>query len=171
MNEAELENQKKQLIEELGVLMERKHKLAPVAARILSTLILTGQGGITFDRLVQSLNASKSTVSTHLDQLQSTNKIKYFTRPGDRKRYFVINPNLTFDVIDEMTAQWETEREVHKKILQYKQERNEILEKEEGTPFDLDFQKDLLEFLNEATTAIQKLKTKLKQRDITNFNS
>lgn len=167
----ELEDQKNQLIEELGVLLERKHKLAPVAARILSTLILTGQEGITFDGLVHSLKASKSTVSTHLDQLQNTNKIKYFTRPGDRKRYFIINPNLTFDVIDEMTAQWETEKEVHKKILQYKQVRNELMEEQEGTPFDLDFQKDLLEFLNEATTAIQKLKTKLKQRSSSTSNT
>lgn len=169
MTAEELEREKGQLIEELGVIMESKHQLAPVAARILSTLILTGQGGITFDRLVRSLNASKSTISTHLDQLQNTNKIKYFTKPGDRKRYFIVNQNLIFEVIDEMTAQWETEKAVQQKILRYKQMSNTLLEEKEN-PFDLDFQKDLLVFLDEATTAIQKLKTKLQARN-NNLNS
>lgn len=165
MNVEELENQRNQLIEELGVIIERKDQLAPVAARILSTLILTGQEGITFDRLVQSLNASKSTVSTHLDQLQTTNKIKYFTKPGDRKRYFVVNPNLTFDVIDEMTMQWETERAVHQKILEYKKMSNELCKEHKETSFDLSFQENLLIFLDEATTAIQKLKSKLNTKE------
>lgn len=165
MNEDELENQRNQLIEELGVIMERKDQLAPVAARILSTLILTGQEGITFDQLVQSLNASKSTVSTHLDQLQTSNKIKYFTKPGDRKRYFIVNPNLTFDVIDEMTAQWEMEKAVHQKVLEYKKSSNELCRDKKKTSFDLSFQRDLLVFLDEATTAIQKLKAKLKARN------
>lgn len=165
MNVEELENQRNQLIEELGVIIERKDQLAPVAARILSTLILTGQEGITFDRLVQSLNASKSTVSTHLDQLQTTNKIKYFTKPGDRKRYFVVNPNLTFDVIDEMTMQWETEKAVHQKILEYKKMSNELCKEHKETSFDLSFQENLLIFLDEATTAIQKLKSKLNTRN------
>lgn len=171
MNVEELENQRDQLIEELGVIIERKDQLAPVAARILSTLILTGQEGITFDRLVQSLNASKSTVSTHLDQLQTSNKIKYFTKPGDRKRYFIVNPNITFDVIDEMTARWEMEKAVHQKILEYKTLSNELCRDKKETSFDLNFQKDLLVFLDEATTAIQKLKTKLHTRNQNNYNS
>ena len=165
MNAEELVSQRNQLIEELGVLMERKHQLSPVAARILSTLILTGKEGSTFDQLVQNLNVSKSTVSIHLDQLQHTNKIKYFTKPGDRKRYFVINPNLTVDVIDEMTAQWKTEKEIHQKILQYKTTSNKVFQDQKDTSFDLDFQKDLLVFLDEAITAIQKLKNKLKTRN------
>lgn len=165
MNLEELQDKRKELIEELGVIIERKDQMAPVAARILSTLILTGQEGITFDRLVQNLNASKSTVSTHLDQLQTTNKIKYFTKTGDRKRYFVVNPNLTFDVIDQMTARWEMEKAVHEKILEYKTMSNELCRNEKETSFDLDFQKDLLVFLEEATTAVQKLKAKLKTRN------
>lgn len=166
MNAEELKNKRTGLIEELGVIIERKDQLAPVAARIMSTLILTGQEGITFDRLVQDLNASKSTVSTHLDQLQTINKIKYFTKPGDRKRYFIVNPNLIFDVIDEMTARWESEKAVHQKILEYKQMSNELCEGKKETSFDLNFQKDLLVFLDEATTAIQKLKAKIITRHI-----
>lgn len=91
MNEKELNIQKRNLIEKLGVQLEGD-QLAPLAARILATLILTGKKGITFDELVRDLCAGKSTISTHLDHLQSSNRIKYFTKSGDRKRYFIINP-------------------------------------------------------------------------------
>lgn len=156
-----LDTKKKELIEQLGILMEKKHQIAPIAARIISTLILTGRQGVTFDELVKDLNASKSTVSTHLDHLQHSRKIQYFTKPGDRKRYFVINPNLLVEVIDETVAAWECEENVQKEILVYKEKRNE-LNKEEGLPlFDLDFQENLLIFLREATTAIQKLKAQI----------
>ncbi len=162
MDEREkLDAKKNELIEQLGILMEKKHQIAPIAARIISTLILTGKHGVTFDELVKDLNASKSTVSTHLDHLQHSRKIQYFTKPGDRKRYFIINPHLLMAVIDETVAAWECEENVQKEILEYKKRRNE-LNMEEGLPlFDLDFQKDLLVFLREATTAIQKLKTQI----------
>lgn len=158
MKEEELEEQKKQLIEQLGVLMERKHQIAPLAARILSTVVLSGQQGVTFDELVTGLKASKSSISTHLDNLQSTRKIKFFTRPGDRKRYFVINPDLTIEMIDETVANWESEKKVHREILQYKKQRNDLNKDKNLQPLCLDFQENLIVFLEEATTAIEKLK-------------
>ena len=41
--------------------------------------------------MVTILCASKSTISTHLNHLQDLNKIEYFTKTGDRKKYFIIN--------------------------------------------------------------------------------
>lgn len=159
--EEKLDAQKERLIEQLGVLMEKKHQLAPLAGRILSTLVLTGQHGVTFDELVNNLNASKSTISTHLENLKSSRKIEYFTKPGDRKRYFVINPNFITEVINETVSAWESEEKVQNEILKYKCERNK-LNMEQGLPlFDLNFQKNLLVFLQEATTAINKLKTQI----------
>jgi len=78
---------KESLIEKLGVHIESKDQLAPLAARILSTLILTGKKGATFESLVCELNASKSTISTHLTTLQAANRITYHTKCGDRKKY------------------------------------------------------------------------------------
>ena len=168
-NEA-LEVQKKELIEQLGLQMERKHDLSPVAARILATLILTRQKGITFDRLVKDLKASKSTISTQLDHLQTGDKIKYYTKPGDRKRYFIINPNLMFNAIDEIVDKWETEKEIHQKIIEYKKTCNELCGPEEENEFDLDFQEDFRVFLEEATAAVQKLKLNImnKKKSINN---
>lgn len=164
MKETEIYVQKKKLIEQLGVLLEGDN-LAPIAARILATLILTGKKGITFDELVRDLCAGKSSISTHLDHLQSTNRVKYYTKPGDRKRYFIMDPNLILHVIDEMTKKWKTEKEVHQEILEYKNQCNELMQEKEEYQFDLEFQKDFLTFLEESTTAVEKFKSKIIARN------
>lgn len=160
MNEEDLNIQKKNLIEKLGVQLEGD-QLAPLAARILATLILTGKKGITFDELVRDLCAGKSTISTHLDHLQGSNRIKYFTKSGDRKRYFIINPDLVLNLIDELVNKWETEKKIHQEILEYKKKMNEMNQVNNSPYFDLEFQKDYLTFLEESTTAVQKFKSSI----------
>lgn len=165
MEEADqLEQQKKELIEKLGVRMEKNHQVAPLAARILSTLVLSGEQGVTFDEMVRHLCAGKSTISNHLDHLQVSRKIEYFTKPGDRKRYFVISPNLMIQVIDETAAAWEAEEVIQKEILDYKKNMNQINQDSEHPLFDLEFQENLLTYISEATTAIKKLKEKINKK-------
>lgn len=159
-----LEIQRKNLIEELGVHLEGEN-LAPLAARILATLILSGKRGVTFDELVKELNAGKSTVSTHLDHLQNTNRVKYFTKPGDRKRYFTIDPNLVLNVMDDLINKWENEKKLHLKIREYKEQCNLEAAKSGGTLFDLEFQDDYLTFLEETSSAVKKFKAKLLARN------
>lgn len=172
MNSQELEEEKNRLIEKLGVHMEKENNLAPLAARILATMIIIGKQGITFDQLVKDLGASKSTISNHLDHLQASNKIKYYTKPGDRKRYFIINSDLMMNIIDGMLSKWESEKQIHLNILDYKGKVNALQEEGDEIPYDLEFQKDYLIFLQEATAAIQKLKTNIiSKKHITNHNS
>ncbi|WP_029038091.1 GbsR/MarR family transcriptional regulator [Salinimicrobium xinjiangense] len=159
-----LEHQRKDLIEELGVHMEGDN-LAPLAARILSTLILSGKKGVTFDELVKELQAGKSTISTHLDHLQNTNRVRYFTKSGDRKRYFIIDPDFIVNVIDEMINKWENEKKLHLKIKKYKQQHNIQAEKTGEFQFDIEFQDDFLTFLEETSTAVKKFKAKLNSRN------
>lgn len=158
MNKEELEGQKTRLIEKLGVQIEKEHQLAPVAARIFATLIMVGENGSTFEQLVTDLNAGKSTVSTHLEHLQATNRIEYYTKSGDRKRYFIVKPDLMVNYIDEMTAKWEAQKCIHQEVLEYKTQVNNLNSEEN---FDLEFQKSFLTFLDEATTAVNKLKKKI----------
>ncbi|HKL36338.1 MAG TPA: hypothetical protein VJ899_08595 [Salegentibacter sp.] len=162
MNKISLKKEKTRLIEKLGVQFEKEFQLAPVAARIFSTTLLTGKKGITFDQLVIDLNAGKSTVSTHLEHLQATNKIEYYTKTGDRKRYFIVKPDLMENHIDEITAKWEAQRCIHKEVLEYKIQSNEL--NKEDPPFNLEFQKNLLNFLDEATAAVNKLKKNLNKQ-------
>ena len=162
MKREELEAEKTALIEELGVQLENDN-FPPVAARIFATLILNGKKGITFDQLVCDLKAGKSTVSSHLEHLQVANKVKYFTKPGDRKRYFTINDGLMLNMIEEMIAKWESEKRIHEKVLDYKKKHNKFCSKTQEYQFELEFQQDFLTFLHEASAAIQKLKLKVNQ--------
>ena len=164
MKKEELDVQKKKLIEQLGVHYEASN-LAPLAARIFATLILTGSKGVTFDELVMDLSAAKSSISTHLDHLQSTNRVRYYTKSGDRKRYFIINPDLMLNIIDEKITTWENEKKLHEKILDYKKKRNALTKESEGYQFDLDFQKDFLTLLDETTAAVKKFKSRIITRN------
>src|SRR5690606_23593601 len=101
--ESQLKTKKFQLVEKLGVHFENTDHLAPVAARIMAYVILTGKTGTTFEDLVSDLCASKSTISTHLNHLQGLNKLTYFTKSGDRKKYFILNPDYILQSINNMT--------------------------------------------------------------------
>ncbi|MEX2350291.1 MAG: transcriptional regulator [Flavobacteriaceae bacterium] len=79
---------KEELIEELGVHFENLYHLPPLATRIYAILILNGNDGLTFEELMGLTEASKSSVSTSINLLLQTSKIEYYTKPGDRKRYF-----------------------------------------------------------------------------------
>lgn len=164
MQEKELEIQKKSLIEELGVHLEGE-QLAPLAARIFATLILSGKKGVTFDELVNDLQAGKSSISTHLDHLQQTNRVKYFTKTGDRKRYFMVDPNLILNIMEEMINKWEKEKQLHTKIRKYKEQSNEVARKTGGFEFDLEFQDDFLTYLEETSMAVKKFKAKIQKRN------
>src|SRR5210317_2374065 len=116
--------QKKELVEKLGVHFENTYRLAPVAARIMSFVVLNGRAGTTFDDLVTKLGASKSTISTHLNHLLGLKKIVYFTKSGDRKKYFIINEDSIVLSIDEMIESWARLRELHVEIKMYKQSQS-----------------------------------------------
>lgn len=154
---------KMKLVEKLGVHLESRENLAPVAARILSYIILTGKRGATFDEMVMVLCASKSTISTHLNHLQDLQKIEYFTKTGDRKKYFIVNKDSILHHIDAMISEWETIKELHLEIKTYKQAINDHIAKEdkETEKFELSFHNDYLKFLNEAIRSIKQLRENL----------
>lgn len=168
MKNDSLITQKKELIEKIGVNLEKLEKLAPVAARIFATLILSKKRGVTFEALVEELNASKSSISTHLESLQNLKKVSYITRPGDRKRYFIIHPNLILNIINEMVDKWDNEKSIHQDIIEYKEIQKQNSEEDE-LELDMEFNKDFLVFLEEAKTAIEKLKLNIIQKS-TNKN-
>jgi DNA-binding transcriptional regulator GbsR (MarR family) len=161
MTEQELEIKKDKLIERVGVHLEKVDQLAPVAARILATLVLTCRQGVTFEQLVTDLGASKSTICTHLNMLEAKGNIDYFTKPGDRKRYFIITSNRLIQFIDEKLAKWETDKVLHKELIAYKENVNDVFKDEPEKQCDLSFHTNFLAFLEDATTTFQKLKTNL----------
>lgn len=159
--EKKLLKEKYKLVEKLGIHIEGKDHLAPVAARILAYIILTGKEGSTFEDLVSNLCASKSTISTHLTHLQSLDRISYFTKTGDRKKYFIINAANFLQSIDHMISQWESEKHLHKEISDYKLLVNQLDSTTNGFEFDLTFHDKYIEFLKLAIASISDLKTKI----------
>ena len=154
----DFEKRKDILIERMGCAMEKEEKMAPLAARIVATLILTDKEGISFDQLVHNLNASKSTISTHLEQLQTIGRVSYFTKPGDRKRYFRITSKRFIQIIDGIIDMWENKKRINEDILQFKADYNKTHSDGADPAYEMDFHKQYIIFLEEASNAIQKLK-------------
>lgn len=152
--------EKMALVEKLGVHLEKREHLAPVAARILSYIILTGKQGTTFEDMVNILCASKSTISTHLNHLQDLNKIVYFTKTGDRKKYFVINKDMVIQHIDHMMQEWEEVKALHLEIRDYKKQVNSK-KNDDASKFELDFHDIYIKFLEEASQSISTLKSEI----------
>ena len=85
------ELEEKEFVEEIGLLIE-KFGIAPLQSRVISLLLARMPDGITFEEIVNFLGASKSSISTALKFFLQLKHIVYYTKPGDRKRYF----KLTF---------------------------------------------------------------------------
>ena len=82
-----------ELIEKIGMYFEQG--MQPAAARILALLIVADSESYSFDQIRESLNLSKSATSNGINFLLSVNKIEYFTKGGERKRYFKWSPSNT----------------------------------------------------------------------------
>lgn len=145
----------------MGVHLESREQLAPLAARILASLVLKGKDGETFENLVHELNASKSTIFTHLTTLQASQRITYYTKPGDRKKYFILSPNALIRSMNETIQNWSMEREIHLEIVNYKLDFNKNLPENSDERFDLEFHTEYLSYLEQATTLMENLRIKL----------
>lgn len=145
----------------MGVHLEHREQLAPLAARILANLVLKGKKGETFETLVCDLSASKSTIFTHLTTLQASNRITYYTKPGDRKKYFILSPNALIHSMNEMLENWNEERDIHLEIVNYKKDINNEFPEDSDERFDLEFHHEYLNYLEQATGLMQNLRIKL----------
>lgn len=87
--EIKLTQKQKELIEKFGVFSERSG-MSPVRARIVALLLVCDNAELTFDEIYHTLMISKSAASNAINSLLLTEKIEYYTKPGDRKRYFRI---------------------------------------------------------------------------------
>lgn len=165
--EKELIELRKELVEQLGVSLEKRENLAPIAARLMAVLVVNCERGICFDELVHELGASKSTISTHLSHLTSVGLVDYITKPGDRKRYFILTPNRILQFIDEKINMWEEDKIIHLQLINYK---TRVSESKPESPCDISFHSDFLQFLDEAIALFTRLKLKIKNKHLNNHN-
>lgn len=108
--------EKQQLIEEIGVHFESMNQMAPLAARIYAMMILSSGDGYSFEEILDITGACKSSVSTQLNLLLQLKKVEYFTKPGDRKRYFRVNRFYLRMTLEEYLKRITEEIKVREKI-------------------------------------------------------
>ncbi len=114
-----LDIEKEELIEMMAIHLLNQHSISPLCAKIWATLILEGKStGLTFDYLVEKLQASKSSISTHLNFLLKTEKIYFSTIEGDRKKYFRAFPFS--ERFERLLKNMEFEKKLIEKIISYK---------------------------------------------------
>ncbi|MDF4203432.1 transcriptional regulator [Maribacter sp. SA7] len=122
----EKEERKQRLIEELGVHFEAEYNLPPLAARIFGNLVVTEEIGLTFDDCQNKRGASKSSISTSLNLLLQLGMITYFTKSGDRRRYFKISDKSTFFIrkLEQALKKAANESKMIQKVAAYDKEYN-----------------------------------------------
>ena len=122
----EKEEHKQRLIEELGIHFEAEYNLPPLAARIFGNLVVTEEVGLTFDDCQMKRGASKSSISASLNLLLQLSMITYFTKSGDRRRYFKISDKSTFFIkkLEQAIKKATNESKMIQKVAKYDQQYN-----------------------------------------------
>lgn len=118
-----LNNKQKELIEKFGVFFE-KNGLSPAQARIVGLLMIVDQAELTFDEIYSTLQLSKSAVSTALNSLAMMSRIEYYTKPGDRKRYFFVNPVKSDSDVDRVLNRLSGTADLYRDILALRSRSN-----------------------------------------------
>jgi len=148
--------EKCQLIEEVGINLEDRHGFAPLAARIYAFMILSDDHGHSFEEFVAMTESSKSSVSTNLNLLVQLKFVEYFTKSGDRKRYFRPSKNYLKITLQEYLLSAQKELKIVEKINKYNCEHHpEKFDKNES--IGLIFQQYLMSHQENLKTTIDKM--------------
>ncbi len=87
-------------------------------------LILSPADGYTFEEIVEITGASKSSVSTQLNSMLQQNRIEYFTKSGDRKRYFRAHKGYLKLRLEELLKNIQKEIELAEKLTAFNRQNN-----------------------------------------------
>ena len=71
-----LSKEKLKLIEEIGLRLETRLQIAPLAARIYALLTLSSYDGLTFEEIREIIGSSKSSTSVNLNVLTQLKHIE-----------------------------------------------------------------------------------------------
>ncbi len=112
--------EREELVEELGVHLERSQQLPPLASRIFALMILCSKSGYSFEDIINFSQASKSSVSTNLNLLLKSGIAEYYTKPGDRKRYFRLSKSYIRINLEDHAAELLKRIKVLDKISAYR---------------------------------------------------
>ncbi|CAM4058777.1 GbsR/MarR family transcriptional regulator [Flavobacterium antarcticum] len=108
-----------QLIEQIGLGIEGNLHLSPLAARIYALIILSSEEGLTFEEIRAIILSSKSSTSVNINVLLQLDYILFYTKPGDRKRYFKLAKYSSLVLLEAYLDGTDMEMEMVEKINDY----------------------------------------------------
>ncbi|MBO3098599.1 GbsR/MarR family transcriptional regulator [Gelidibacter pelagius] len=114
-----LSKEKLKLIEEIGLRLETRLQIAPLAARIYALLTLSSYDGLTFEEIREIIGSSKSSTSVNLNVLTQLKHIEYYTKSGDRKRYFRVTKYFQLTTLEAYLESLDNEMTLVEKINAY----------------------------------------------------
>ena len=120
-NNKRSENLLSEKVEKMGIMIEQMGH-APVPGRIVSFLMLSEPPYRDFYEIQEFLNASKSTISTALNQLMQAGVVNYITFSGDRRRYFQIDTKGLKKVMKEQYKQGQLLNNMIMETLQHRKD-------------------------------------------------
>jgi DNA-binding transcriptional regulator GbsR (MarR family) len=110
-----------ELIECFSQHFEKIHNFPPLTSKIYAYLILDcKREGITFDEIVETFNASKSSVSNSLNFLTQLKHIEHFTKIDTRKRFYRISPGNILMRLHKIHDMLVLEKKLSEKLKCYK---------------------------------------------------
>src|SRR5690554_6858268 len=118
--------EKKEAVESIGLHIEKRTQIAPLAGRIQALMILNSDKGMTFDEIVAFTQASKSSVSSNLNLLLQMKSSEYYTVPGDRKRYFRSSKDYLFLRLEKYLELVNEEIDITNQINDFNKKHNKL---------------------------------------------
>ena len=153
----DIQKEKAELIEMFGIYFETSFHFSPLASRILGTLIVDCcSDGITFDSLVERMEASKSSISTNLNLLLKLGKITYYTLPGDRKKYF--RPSPFSERMNNYLKIIAFEKEIIDKMISYREKTADTVEEHRNLQNTKEYKQHVLQMEELMFKTIKKFK-------------
>ncbi len=106
--------------------------LPPLSAKIYAYLIFDfDKKGHTFDDLVETFCASKSSVSSSVNFLLNANLIKTINKIDERKRYFIINDDFVKIRFEEIVNRMKREIKILDQLNKYREQEKENINQSE----------------------------------------
>lgn len=97
------------------------YHLPPLAAKIYAYLTFDfNNAGVTFDEFVEVLKASKSSVSSNLQLLQTNGYLTVINKIDERKRFFIINPDYVNIRFDNLIQKLENEMDILENLKDFR---------------------------------------------------
>ena len=106
--------------------------LPPLSAKIYAYLIFDfDKKGHTFDDLVETFCASKSSISSSVNFLLNANLIKTINKIDERKRYFIINEDFVKIRFEEIVNRMKREIKILDQLNDHREQEKENISQSE----------------------------------------